>query len=328
MRIIFNAFNNKNKQQHIIGNIDVVMKKEKSFSNVEFEYKLKNGYVFMDHFLEDGMHKSYLYKYCYFEHDSVYGEELKEKPIMLPQKILTDQCDRLLKLQNQTDIEYINNHDILYIAFVYPFPKTQTIEKLTEMMYDKAVNKLTEYVKENNVVREKINDIYMNENRVYLIYERFYTRENDEELDYQIKLLGYTTNKELADEIFFNGYFSGRDIIVTDELPKIQGVIFEKPRWIYVEVEYEEDKIEEIVGLKKSVYFNFKFIQPNQKCSKLLEPSLATGKIPLVQYEKNAGHFYFRMEITRYMDRQELSQVVQDTAINYILFRKNYENNN
>ena len=327
MRILYNAFNSKNLSQHIIGNIEVVMEKIQSFDDVKFSYNLKNGYVFIDHVIEDGAHKSYLYKYCYFDQNSVYGEDIKEKPIMIPEYIYKDKGSRIKELKHKEEIIYLENEDVLYIAFTYPFGKYQVIEDLVKQTYDQSLNKLVEYVKENNFIRQKITDIYLNENRVYFLYEKIYDYEdNDEEMNYQIELIGYTTNKDLADEICFNGYIQGRDIIVTDEMLKIQGLLIEKPKWVYVEVFYEndEDKIEEIAGLKKSAYFNFSFIKPNQRDNDLNKISDILSKDD-VRYEKEEGHFYFKCHTNHYMNKKEFSQYVQDLAIHYIVFRNQYE---
>lgn len=328
MRIIFNVFNNKNKAQHIIGNIDIVLEKNKSYSELNISYKLKNGYIFIDHNVEDGIYKSYLYKYCYFEKGSVYGEELQEKPIMLPPYITKDTGERISQLKGKTEIKYLPDEDILYIAFLWPFGKTQTIDSLIDISFDKAVNKLIEFVRDNEPIKRKITDLYLNENRKYFLYERIHDyKQNDDDENYRIKLLGYTTNKELADEIYTNGYFSGRDIVVTDEMPKIQSVLIERPKWVYVEVSYEEEDIKDIVGLKKSAYFNFRFIQPNSNCSALVEHDELDRLLnpTMVVYEKGYGHFWFKYEITDIINKEELSQQIQDLAIHYILFRERYE---
>lgn len=324
MRIIYNAFNSKNGQQHIIGNIYTIMNTGKSFNDIEFSYELRNGFIFIDHFIEEGKHKSYLYKYCYFEHDSIYGEELQEKPIMLPEYIIKDNFD---KIKENEEIKYLMNDDILYLSFSIPFGQTQTIDELVKLTYEKAYNKIIEYIRDNELIRQKITDIYLNESRIYFIYEKFYNySDNDEESSYTIKLLGYTTNKKLADEIYTNGYISGRNIIVTDEMLKLQNVIIKKPEYVYVEVYYEEDKIEDIVGLKKSAYFNFKFIQANRKCENLIPDDLRNPDPVKVQYEKNEAHFYFRYKVSEnYIDKKEFTQKIQDLAIHYILFRSNYE---
>lgn len=332
MRILYNAFNSKNLYQHIIGNIEVTMEKIKTFDEIKFSYNLKNGYVFIDHFIEDGVHKSYLYKYCYFDQNSVYGEDIREKPIMIPDYIYNDKGSRVKELKNKEEIIYLQCDDVLYITFICPFGEANVIEDLVKQTYEKALDKLINYVKENEFVKQKITDIYMNENKVYFIYEKNYEYEdNDEEMNYQVELMGYTTNKDLADEICFNGYIQGKDIIVTDEMPKIQGLLIDKPKYVYVEVFYEnedEEKIKEIIGLKKSAYFSFRFINPTKKYRDLKiipKNSMFNLPTPSVQYEKDEGHFYFRCETNNYMNKKEFSQYVQELAINYIVFRNQYE---